>query len=202
VTPFVVQAYTPDMLDAVADLLAESYLTNPVHMAVFGGAGKQQYINNRTLFSKKLAKRYLEGEKIVVLENDQILGFAHWGYGACFYAPPDKLEKAMPGLIDTFGDDNAKRMAEWTRQWGKHDPLTEHTHLGPIGVLKTYQGMGIGSLMMENFCAYLDKHKKFAYMETDRLENIRFYKIFGFKVTGEVEVLNVPTWLMARDVKK
>lgn len=188
------------MLDAVADLLAATYLTNPVHMAVFGGNGKQQYQHNRMLFSKALTKRYTAGKNIVVLNNNEIIGFAHWGYGACFRVPPEKLEKAMPGLIDTYGDENAERLAEWTRQWGKHDPLTEHTHLGPIGVIKKYQGMGIGSLMMNNFCEYLDKNKKFAYMETDRVENISFYKKFGFEVTGEVEVLNVPTWLMARNV--
>jgi len=202
VNTLVIQDYTQDMLDIVADLLAASYLTNPVHMAVFGGTGRQQFLHNRILFGKALTKRYPAGNNIVVVNCDEIIGFAHWGYGACFRVPPEKLEKAMPGLIETYGEEIAQRLREWTLIWGKHDPLSEHAHLGPIAVVEEYQGKGIGSMMMDRYCNYLDENKKFAYMETDRFENIRFYERFGFEVTGEAEVLNVPTWLMAKDVFK
>jgi len=44
------------------------------------------------------------------------------------------------------------RKSVWHSEWGRHDPLKQHWHLGPIGVLPTHQGSGIGSILMERFC--------------------------------------------------
>ena len=194
----IIKTYHAAMLETVSDLLAAAYLTNPVHMAVFGGTDLQSFHYNRMLFNKALTKRYIAGHNIVVISSDEIIGFAHWGRGACFRVPPEILEKAMQGLVETYGDEVAQRLQEWTIRWGDHDPLAEHEHLGPIAVATEHQGNGIGSMLMEHYCHYLDENNRFAYMETDRIDNIRFYEQFGFEVTGEVTVLDVPTWLLER----
>jgi hypothetical protein len=54
---------------------------------------------------------------------------------------------------------------------------------------------------MEVFCARVDAAGEVAYLETDKLVNVRFYERFGFEVIGEQEVLRVPNWFMRRAAK-
>jgi hypothetical protein len=38
-----------------------------------------------------------------------------------------------------------------------------------------------------------------SYLETDKPENVRLYKRFGYHVTAEAEVLGVTSWFMTRE---
>ena len=37
-----------------------------------------------------------------------------------------------------------------------------------------------------------------SYLETDKYQNVRFYRKFGFEVIAQAEALEVPTWFMSR----
>jgi len=52
--------------------------------------------------------------------------------------------------------------------------------------------------MLTQFCARVDACGGLSYLETDKLDNVRFYRKFGFTVTAEAEILAVPNWLMSR----
>ena len=57
---------------------------------------------------------------------------------------------------------------------------------GPLDrVAPDLQGQGIGSRMMEFYCSKVDETAMAAYHETDRPENVDFYKKFGFEVISE-----------------
>lgn len=47
-------------------------------------------------------------------------------------------------------------------------------------------------------CARMDAARENAYLETDKPENVRFYRRFGFEVIGEGEVLGVANYFMLR----
>jgi ribosomal protein S18 acetylase RimI-like enzyme len=102
---------------------------------------------------------------------------------------------------DIFEDENDIdwRKSIWFKEWAKHDPAEQHWHLGPIGVLPTHQGLGIGSILMERFCNEVDACKAKAYLETDLDKNVRFYEKFGFKVVSESEIFGVKNRYMLRD---
>jgi predicted N-acetyltransferase YhbS len=87
----------------------------------------------------------------------------------------------------------------WFREWAAHDPVEQHWHLGPIGVLPSRQGMGVGTELMQRFCREVDKCSATAYLETDLDENVRFYEKFGFKLISESTIFNVPNRYMLRD---
>ena len=82
--------------------------------------------------------------------------------------------------------------------WAKHDPEEPHWHLGPVAVDAHLQGMGVGSRLMQAFCAKMDAEHEDAYLETDKPENVRFYERFGFEVVSEQDVLGTPNWFMLR----
>ena len=53
-------------------------------------------------------------------------------------------------------------------------------HLGPIGVAPEAQGQGIGTALMNRYIEHLKQERSAGYLETDRPENVEFYKKFGF----------------------
>ena len=78
---------------------------------------------------------------------------------------------------DVFEDENniIWRKSVWFKEWAKHDPVEQHWHLGPIGVLPTHQGLGVGSTLMDRFCKEVDFCMAKAYLETD-LDNSHLYE--------------------------
>jgi predicted N-acetyltransferase YhbS len=76
--------------------------------------------------------------------------------------------------------------------------VSQHWHLGPIGVLPSHQGLGIGSRLMARFCTEVDACQAKAFLETDLDKNVRFYGKFGFKVVSESEIFDVKSRYMLR----
>jgi ribosomal protein S18 acetylase RimI-like enzyme len=124
-----------------------------------------------------------------------VCGIARPGF--CQPAIWEKLRVA-PSVV--FGNSIATtlRVLKWTSEWSHRDLARAHWHLGPLAVDPCVQGQGIGSAMLNAFCAHMDAYSSFAYLETDRFENVRFYQRFGFTVVAEARVLGVHTWFMSR----
>ena len=87
------------------------------------------------------------------------------------------------------------------RTWAQHDPAEPHWHLGPVAVDAPLQARGIGSMVMSECCARLDRARAVGYLETDKPTNVTFYEKFGFETTGSALVLNTPNWFMRRALK-
>jgi ribosomal protein S18 acetylase RimI-like enzyme len=116
--------------------------------------------------------------------------------GECQPSPGQRLR--LLSSVLSLGPRAAYRMARWLGVWASLDPEERHRHLGPIAVDAGLQRRGIGSLLMEVFCAQVDASGEAAYLETDKPGNVRFYKRFGFEVVREQDVLGVPNWFMRR----
>ena len=181
--------------DSVA-LLAAAYATNPINMALFGGAGAKTRDLNRALFEVTL-KHFLPGEKLVACFGDEIVGFAQYVHSPGCRPTRDQTAPVIPILHRAIGE-ALPRVGEWLRAWREHDPEEPHWHLGTVAVRPDMQGRGIGSLLIEPYCASLDVTRELGYLETDRQENLEFYRKAGFSVCGELQVLGVPTWFLRR----
>ena len=57
---------------------------------------------------------------------------------------------------------------------------------------------GIGSALLESWLREVDADALPAYLETDRPENLAFYRRFGFDVVGTHEIWATPIWRMER----
>jgi hypothetical protein len=51
---------------------------------------------------------------------------------------------------------------------------------------------------MNRYIEHLEQERLAGYLETDRRENVDFYKGFGFVVQREEQLIGVPTWYMWR----
>ncbi len=128
-----------------------------------------------------------------------------WIVGVCGMAPPDLCRlsgpdrlRIMPALVMS-GPGALSRSLRWQAEWEKRDLKERHWHLGPLAVEPALRGMGVGSQMMERFCARMDSEGEVAYLETETPDNVRFYERFGFETVEEAEVLGNPNWFMRRE---
>jgi ribosomal protein S18 acetylase RimI-like enzyme len=68
-----------------------------------------------------------------------------------------------------------------------------------VAVEPGLQGMGVGSQMLERFCARMDDEGEMAFLETDKPENVRLYERFRFETIAEAEVFGNTNWFMRRE---
>lgn len=172
-----------------AKVLSIAMLNNPHHIGVFLSNGEKERLEIENMFFELL--NILPGYVFLAKDKEKIIGVMRM--------------KSCVGKVnedpDIFEDENDIdwRKSIWFKEWAKHDPAEQHWHLGPIGVLPTHQGLGIGSILMERFCNEVDACKAKAYLETDLDKNVRFYEKFGFKVVSESEIFGVKNRYMLRD---
>ncbi len=82
--------------------------------------------------------------------------------------------------------------------------LDPYIHLLIMGVSKESQGKGLGGKLLRTLIEKSETEKKPIYLETQKEDNIDFYGKYGFSVKKKIilpEPINLPMWLMVRDVK-
>jgi ribosomal protein S18 acetylase RimI-like enzyme len=77
-----------------------------------------------------------------------------------------------------------------------------HWHVGPVGVEPGLQGRGVGAKVMQRLCDAMDHNGEIAFLETEKPENVVFYRRLGFEVTSESELTGLHTWFMRRDPQR
>ena len=186
-----------EQIEPGAWLLARAFVTNPLHVAVFGAGNLAA---NEAFFRVGLAA--MKGPKLMAMEGSQLVGVIHWvASPACQYSLGEKL-RMMPGMAHNAGVRPALRVAAWLSEWSKLDPAEAHIHLGPIGVDPELQGRQIGRRLMEQYCQAQDQAGVPGYLETDRPENVDFYRRFDFEVIATRTVLDVPNYFMCRRARR
>lgn len=117
---------------------------------------------------------------------------------------PNRYPIPMPGfwqqLRCLFGQGLrvARRWAAVYQELEAVHPREPHWYLSLLGVDPRLQRKGYGSALLDHWLQRADRDTWPSYLETDRPENVAFYRRFGFSVTTEVQVLGIPVWCMAR----
>jgi len=187
---------TPEQKEEAASLLARAFVTNPLHVAVFG---KDQIAANEAFF--RIGLTVMKGQKLVAVDGPRLLGVIHWVDSAkCQVSSAEKF-RLLPAMVRGFGLRSAIRVGGWLLVWSKHDLVEHHVHLGPVGVFPQAQGRGVGRQLMQRYCDQLDDRGAVGYLETDRPENVDFYTTFGFDVTQTASIHGIVTYLMRRGAR-
>jgi ribosomal protein S18 acetylase RimI-like enzyme len=188
-----VKKYSADYLDDCVSLLADAFVTNPLHLGVFGAGRIDQ---NRVFFRIGLRHMFI-GRAFVALANGVVCGYVHFNASPYCLPAPEEIPNAVATLFRPLGAAIPK-VVKWFSLWCHLDPEEPHVHLGPIGVAPELQGQGVGTALMNRYIEHLDQEKAAGYLETDRPENVEFYKKFGFVVRREETLIGAPTWYMWR----
>ncbi len=82
--------------------------------------------------------------------------------------------------------------------------LGPYIHLLIMGVSQEFQGKGFGGKLLRAVIEKAEIERKAIYLETQKEENVSLYEKYGFSVKKKIilpEQLNLPMWLMVRDIK-
>ena len=191
--PPVIKKYDASRLEATVSVLAHAFVTNPLHVSAFGAQQREQ---NRLFFHIGIQNMFT-GHAFVALADGQVRGYMHFYAAPYCLPPPEQIPAAAATILKPLGA-ALPRVVVWFSTWCRLDPKEPHVHLGPIGVSPEAQGQGIGTALMNRYIEHLGQEGIAGYLETDRPENVEFYKKFGFVVQNEQEVIGVPTWYMWR----
>lgn len=86
----------------------------------------------------------------------------------------------------------------------KHIP-EKHWYLFVLGVAPHLQGKGLGGRLVSRMSENADLSAMPCYLDTDKPENISFYKSQGYQMIGEETIAsldNLKIWYMIRPAKK
>ena len=175
-------------LPEASKVLSKAMLKVPLHSAVFQGHGEKERKIIEITFFKLLSD--LPGITFLARINSQIVGVMRMK--SC---DGSKVSKDS----QTEDEDNLEwRKSIWRNEWARHDPMNQHWHLGPVGVLPSHQGKGIGTNLLSRFCQEVDACLSPAYLETDSDKNVQFYERFDFEVTKVTKIFDVKNHYMWR----
>jgi GNAT superfamily N-acetyltransferase len=189
-----VQKFSPDQIDATVTVLADAFVTNPLHVAALGPHRLDQ---NRLFFRIGLRHMFV-GQSFVALSDGAVRGYVHFNAFPYCLPPPEEIPLAAATLLKPLGE-ALPQIVKWVSQWCRLDPEEPHVHLGPIGVAPAAQGQGVGTALMHRYLEHLKQERAAGYLETDRFENVGFYKRFGFVVQHKEVLIGTPVWYMWRD---
>ncbi len=192
---------TEDDLPAAAAVLGEGMRDNPIHVRVFGENTDERQVALTRLFRAALGRIRKQGSIEGAFEDGRLVALCgRMPPGGCQIGFAQRLS-FLPTLLAANPLTTVLRIFSWAAAWGKEDPSTPHWHLGPVGVLRSHQGKGIGRALLGAFCARMDQEGSDAYLETDKEVNVTFYEKAGFQVVLRKDVLDVPCWFMSRPPK-
>jgi len=184
-----------DELRTAAGVAARALCDNPLNCAIYGDDYRRRLQGTEAAIGVVLS--WLRCPPLGAFEGETLVGVVGVAPpGTCVPSLPRQL-RSLPALLG-HGFGNLARESLLVNSWARHDPHGRHWHLDPVVVEPRYQGSGIGTWMMGRFCSWMDGLGDDAYLETDKPENVAFYRSFGFAVVGEVAILDTPTWLMLR----
>lgn len=141
------------------------------------------------------------GEVNVVKQNGRVVASASW-------IPPGAMPRSSIREISIYAACARALLTGRNRRTGlsllsaveKHHPHEPHWYLPVLGVDPICQGQGFGGALLSHRISLCDDDEEPIYLETQKPDNVPYYKRFGFNVIREVSVSNSPTvWLMWRE---
>lgn len=182
--------------EAAVGVLARGMRDNPGHVAAYGPDPETRQ-RCLTLMFRGLLRVATDRQLLGAYDGATLVGVAAAAApGRCRLRPGQQARAAA--IMIKVGPRRLLRVLAWQRAWGGQHPAWPHHHFGPIAVDRGRQGQGIGSLIMNEFAARWDRTAEPAYLETDKPENVTFYRRHGFTVINEAPVLGRPNWFLRR----
>src|SRR5690606_5278200 len=98
-----------------ARVLAHAFVTNPLHIAVFGPG---RLAANEAFF--RIGLRAMKGPKLAAFDDGRMVGVVHWVESPqCQFSAWEKL-RTLPEMVRGFGIGPAIKVARWLSAWSKH----------------------------------------------------------------------------------
>lgn len=158
------------------------------------------------IFFRSFVKYIGEGRTIYVAKDQgEIVGVACWASPGSYPAPmKDQLLQSVQAFWALFL--RPKALIDGLRYIAAIDkahPKEELWYLGLLAVRPSHQRQGIGSLLLAPVLEEADAEGHDAYLETQKEDNLAYYRRVGFEVTSTLHPVSSgpPLWTMRRATK-
>ena len=133
--------------------------------------------------------------------TDDHAGLAIWARPGAWEPPTKFMLPALPKMLRILGPRSFVRYMRAMVAVKKVHPEEPHWYLAGLGTDPPKQRFGVGRSLIAAVLARCDAEQLPAYLETQKAENVPYYKQFGFRVTGEMDLPGdgPHLWLMWRD---
>ncbi|NEQ97916.1 MAG: GNAT family N-acetyltransferase [Cyanothece sp. SIO2G6] len=132
--------------------------------------------------------------------------------GVAIWLPPEAFQTALSQLQQAIASGLivSPFFMRWSRimdlislvatEFQLHDKLAPepHWYLGMLGVSPSYQGQGIGGMLLQPVLEQADRTKMPCYLETTTTAAVRFYQRRGFEVVHQERFAGREYWAMKR----
>lgn len=198
--PIVVRELISTDVPAAIAVVARGMRDNPIHIAAFGNDAELRGRRLTRMFTLALPMILSKGVVLGAFDATTLVGLA--GMIAPGHCQPSLIDKVtiMPRMVPAVGGSAFAKVGRWMAAWAERDLTQSHWHLGPVAVDAHLQRQGIGTRLMKESCARLDRGRVTGYLETDSAANVAFYERFGFTTIRSEPVLDTPNWFMKREV--
>ncbi len=182
---------TPEDALALSQLFASAFLNDPVFDFTVRADAKRP-VALETLFHTFLSKRDIpQGE--VWMSADGV-ACAAWLPPGAHIGPTGLIQqlRAIPLYVTICGFSRLGRGGAIAAAMEKNHPAEPHYYLPFMAVEPRYQGMGLGSAILEATLRRIDDAGAAAYLENSNPKNTRLYERVGFALQKNISPAGAP----------
>jgi len=179
-------------------LLARGMRDNPILVRTFGADPEKRQRRLSRYYAQVVPFTLPRGGFLGAFTNRALVGVIGTLQPGCCRPRLLEVLRFVPSLLANNTPAAALRIKRWQDAWTRNDPQEDHWHVGLVAVDSDVQGMGVGTGLMSEHCARMDRLGATSYLETDKAINVRFYQKFGYHIVGQAPVLGVANWFMKR----
>jgi ribosomal protein S18 acetylase RimI-like enzyme len=195
-----VRESTPADVDGMTAAAGRAFGDDALNEWLLGGtqAKRERQI---AAYSKLLMRIAWSPDKGRMFTADGTPGVAMWFSPGNWKTPTSKMLRAAPRILRIFGPRAFVRAMKLLPIIEKKHPHEEHWYLQLLATDPPMQRRGVASSLLQPILEQCDAEGLPAYLETQKLENVAFYRHFGFDVREEIEVVKggPHMWLMWRE---
>ena len=186
----------PHEIAAATDVTVRAFRDSPMTLACWGDRARRREQGLQTLFGAFLQS--MPTAPFIAVRDDAVVGVLGMAPpGTCLHTPLWATLRVTASMV-LRSPRTADRFRRWMVEYERRDLGEAHWHLGPVAVEPSLQHHGIGSLLLQRFCAIVDADGAAAYLETDEFANVRLYERFRFVEIGQETILGTTNWFMRR----
>jgi GNAT superfamily N-acetyltransferase len=192
---------TRDDIPGISAAVTRAFMDYPLMVYMVPAADKRaaKLLDYHELFLSKLWPAEDHG---IVFTTDGHAGASVWAKPGHWKLPTATVLRLLPGMLRIFGFRTLLRTVRILTAFEKRHPKDDtHWHLQLLGTDPPMQRKGVGAALMAEVLETCDREGRGAYLETQKIENVAYYRRHGFEVTQEIQLgrRGPRGWLMWRD---
>jgi ribosomal protein S18 acetylase RimI-like enzyme len=149
------------------------------------------------LFNAQISHLGPRGRLVTVRDGDAIVGVGAWLSTQGYPQPVPTQLAQLPGTIRALYR-HPKRLpvgGAYLKALVKIHPKTPHWYLMLLAVEPSYQRRGVGTMLVEHGLAHVEREGVGVYLETQKEDNLPYYRRFGFELKATVHpIKDGPTY--------